>query len=483
MVIQLSPHTEQTHLPAGVGGAEPPEKPAEKTEAGVFARILSGLLRKTEAAEHAEHTEIPGDIPTAETAESGEINLPLKGKSIRGGKAAEAVTEKTGTEKNRKTVESEPELTEQEHTILFTIDRLFGQSGEQNTLGEEKEVAVFETVFEAPTEDSPPGSLKAVEAVFTEMAQPQAIAAEGKHPLPEKDAVPVVHSTAELDKNPKNNGEKVKIRQNTAETPSGSGFITPEKAGEGLFRQIETKNINPGEKEGRNRLEETRAKDRRRGVTFEVRDFRSSGEQTGAVKENVVQMRAETRPGAEAAREITLELHLPGQGREAPSAVTSWEARAGEAFENLLARELHQNFNNDIVRHASVMLRDGNEGTIRLALKPENLGSVKIHLKMAENKITGRIVVESAEALRAFERELDSLEQAFRNSGFDGANLEMSLATDGRGADRQWQEMEASQFLPGQYAASHYDAAVERMEMPLTLDVYHHGAMAINVLA
>jgi flagellar hook-length control protein FliK len=150
----------------------------------------------------------------------------------------------------------------------------------------------------------------------------------------------------------------------------------------------------------------------------------------------------------------------------------------------MLARELHQNFNNDIVRHASVMLREGNEGTIRLALKPESLGNVKIRLEMAENKITGRIVVESEEALRAFEREISSLEKAFRESGFEGASLEMSLAADGGGA-QQCQETEASPTLPWHYAASRYDAAVENTEiLPAhASDFYRQGAWAVNVLA
>jgi len=91
--------------------------------------------------------------------------------------------------------------------------------------------------------------------------------------------------------------------------------------------------------------------------------------------------------------------------------------------------------------------------------------------------------VETMEALRAFEREIASLEKAFQDSGFEGANLEMSLADHGGGAEQQWQGTEASQFLPDYYAASRYDAAFESMEVPLTLDVYQQGTRAINVLA
>jgi flagellar hook-length control protein FliK len=179
-------------------------------------------------------------------------------------------------------------------------------------------------------------------------------------------------------------------------------------------------------------------------------------------------------------QEMTLELRLPEQAHN--QAETVWEAKAGKAFEDMLARELHQNFNGDIVRHASMALRDGGEGTIKLSLKPESLGNVKIHLELAENKITGRIVVESEEALRAFKREIHSLEQAFKESGFNNANLDLSMSSDGRGA--QWQESEAG-TLPPQAIAIRYDAALEEAQAPITDAAawYRRGMITINVLA
>jgi flagellar hook-length control protein FliK len=162
--------------------------------------------------------------------------------------------------------------------------------------------------------------------------------------------------------------------------------------------------------------------------------------------------------------EIIVELRSVSGGESSAQAETSWETRSSQAFEDILARELHQNLNGDIVRQASVVLKDGGEGTIKLSLRPESLGNVKIHLEMADNKITGHIIVESEEALRAFEKEAASLEQAFRDSGFDGANLDMSLAQDGRGAGDQWRGEEASPFLSGWVAASQYDAALEKAE-------------------
>jgi hypothetical protein len=81
---------------------------------------------------------------------------------------------------------------------------------------------------------------------------------------------------------------------------------------------------------------------------------------------------------------------------------------------------------------------------------------------MADNKVTGHIVVESEAALRAFERELASLEQAFRDSGFDGADLNMSLGGEMAG---EWNGEEAGRSpAPERLAALRYDAAPERTE-------------------
>jgi flagellar hook-length control protein FliK len=153
----------------------------------------------------------------------------------------------------------------------------------------------------------------------------------------------------------------------------------------------------------------------------------------------------------------------------------------------MLARELHQNLNGDIVRHASILLKDGGEGLIRLSLRPESLGNVKIRLEMAENKVTGHIVVESDEALRAFEREIHSLEQAFRDSGFEGANLDIAYAPAG-GQDaqgRRWKEEEASPLLLNRLAASGYDTAGDSLVSGISgpnADPYGQGQVRINLL-
>ncbi len=132
------------------------------------------------------------------------------------------------------------------------------------------------------------------------------------------------------------------------------------------------------------------------------------------------------------------------------------------SFADALARELRESYNNDIVQRASVVLKDGGDGLVRLSLKPEALGSVKIKLELADNKIAGKILVETDEALKAFGKELRSLEQAFLDGGFDGASLELALSSgdSGAGSGRREDSGAPRPFFSDRLAAGEYDSAV-----------------------
>jgi hypothetical protein len=263
----------------------------------------------------------------------------------------------------------------------------------------------------------------------------------------------------------------------------------PEEAVPGLFphrlRQAGSGSGDGGRDDPQSRL--TRQKDKRREkITLEVQDFRTVNDTASGPLNAQSPRPLETPLTGRGETEILVELR--GPGREAPQAADhTWESRAGRSFEDFLARELHQNLNGDIVRHASVVLRDGGEGTIRLALRPESLGNVKIRLEMADNKVTGHIVVESEAALRAFERETASLEQAFRDSGFDGAELDMSLAQGEGGMGRGWNGEDPDRpAAPERLAALRYDAAPERSGTAAageTAGIFaRNGRIAVNIL-
>jgi flagellar hook-length control protein FliK len=490
VVIQLSPQTEPAYAATSQiipheHEAELPQKPdAEKGELGVFAKILASLTGKGAVNKGSPNenlltkTGAEGQVTEGERSnkseKAAELGKTAKGKESLAPKktAATAITEVNESLKNGETETETPlvDHSEHENNVFHTISRLIGQEKDQTT---EKGVLISDAI----PAHSPEHGRKTEKAEVVVAAQALNELVGNEKQAQTTGAV----TAAELTGISKDESKKSRPRQNSGEAIDRSEFAAEKNKTEALSHRIETKKEISGEKELRNRLEEARS--RRRAVSFDLRDYRSSSQADLTHREGAVQLRigAETRVPVDTTREITLELRLPNQGQDSSSAATTWETKASQALENMLARELHQNFNNDIVRHASIALRDGNEGTIRLALKPESLGNVKIHLEMAENKIIGHIVVESEEALRAFEREISSLEKAFRDSGFESANLEMSLAADGRGAEQQWQEMEASRFLPGQIAASRYDAALEQMETPITLDIYQ-GTRAVNVL-
>jgi len=101
-----------------------------------------------------------------------------------------------------------------------------------------------------------------------------------------------------------------------------------------------------------------------------------------------------------------------------------------------LMKQLEENVNNKIVKQSSIILKDGGSGEIKLILRPEQLGKVRIRLNLTDNKITGQIFVDSSSVKDVFEQNLQNLERAFKESGFDTASLNVSVGGDHSG-DRE----------------------------------------------
>lgn len=90
----------------------------------------------------------------------------------------------------------------------------------------------------------------------------------------------------------------------------------------------------------------------------------------------------------------------------------------------------------DLVKTAGLVVRDGG-GEIRLTLKPESLGSVRIRLSLEDGKVEGRIVVDTPEARRAFEAGIDSLVRALQADGFQTGALQVSVSGGNANDSRQ----------------------------------------------
>jgi len=483
--MYISPYYEAVPLEAvQVSALESPERPdtdePDSNSIGEFAQILAGMLRETQP-EQIPQTE-DGAADTVLLAEA--IEIPIAGE-IAGESAGEIAGEIFPVPEQSLLSARSVEMTFNSDT-LATEEAAFADFTE---LGDNLFDGVETLLYSDYAAQA--DAVSAEGPVETEMEMEAELAVDVDADAPAVFNQPDDADTAILASNAGSAAQAedaAQMNQKPAANTSGEKDFSKSKISQGeeaaqpafVERREEVPVAAKSGEDKKSRLEETRGRDRRGArLSVEVNDLRGlrSAQTEAGQRVNVGHERgAATEAGT---REITLELRLPEQGHKSPALETNWATKSAHAFEDLLARELHQNFNNDIVRHASMILRDDNRGTIRLALKPDSLGNVKIRLEMAENKISGHIIVESEEALRAFEREIHFLEQAFKESGFADASLNMSLANDGSGAEQFQQWAQTRSLLTESDAASRYDAR-EQTESPLT---FERGQTIINMLA
>jgi hypothetical protein len=93
-------------------------------------------------------------------------------------------------------------------------------------------------------------------------------------------------------------------------------------------------------------------------------------------------------------------------------------------------RSFQQNNLPELVRQTGIILKEGGTGEIRLVLKPENLGSVRIRLELGESSLAGRIVVENSSVKELLEASMEQLKSALRHEGFQSASLEVAVSGD-----------------------------------------------------
>ncbi len=105
------------------------------------------------------------------------------------------------------------------------------------------------------------------------------------------------------------------------------------------------------------------------------------------------------------------------------------------AFRRLLTPE--------IVQQSRIILKDGGKGEIKLILKPESLGRVRIRINIQDNSIEGKILVENSTVRELFEGNLEHLKNALRSEGFDTAALEVAVGGEKSGRDPAKEEFPA----------------------------------------
>lgn len=173
---------------------------------------------------------------------------------------------------------------------------------------------------------------------------------------------------------------------------------------------------------------------------FEIHDMRSEQSTVNALdaSDAYVQRLADRKEFNAAYAEqqqernqLTMELAANTAAAAAEQNITSSSTQAAGAasstFQSMLASAVQENAP-DFVRAGSIVLRDNNQGAINLILHPESLGNVKIQLSLSDKVISGQITVHSNEAYQAFKEGIDSIKQAFAQSGFDTGSFDLNFA-------------------------------------------------------
>ncbi len=106
-------------------------------------------------------------------------------------------------------------------------------------------------------------------------------------------------------------------------------------------------------------------------------------------------------------------------------------ARIQTKGEGGFLKQLQERLNPEIVKRAGIIVRDGGRGEIRLDIKPEHLGNVRIRVSLEDSNIVGKIFVENSSIRNIFEQNLQNLQRSFREHGFETASLEVTVG-DGR---------------------------------------------------
>lgn len=213
---------------------------------------------------------------------------------------------------------------------------------------------------------------------------------------------------------------------------------------------------------------------------FVVEDFRSSVPQdsSSGVYEAGAESRVET-----SSSEMSADFKSVSYSSQPAESGAVFEGNAANEvpssnFSELLAQEIKNNAQ-DFVQAGKIVLRDNNAGEIKLQLYPENLGSVKIQLKMSgDKKLNGEIVVSSKEAFEAFSESMSGLVASFKDSGFDTSDFNLSWS----GRDKE--DGESGNFKPGEYFSAEKSAAVINRSQVFAEHVFGYGrAENVNVIA
>jgi flagellar hook-length control protein FliK len=183
----------------------------------------------------------------------------------------------------------------------------------------------------------------------------------------------------------------------------------------------------------------TRAAAQQREPVIHIVDLRAPARRTAAdpVSATTAQAQAADKDfsAALASRTAPLRDASPAPApAPAPAAPSAFQQAPLDRFQAMAGSEL--------LRASNLILKDGG-GEIRLVLKPESLGSVRIRMNLVDNAIEGRIVVDNSSVKQVVDANMDELRRALTAQGFQPGALQVSVGGQGTDADAHRHEQPA----------------------------------------
>ena len=126
--------------------------------------------------------------------------------------------------------------------------------------------------------------------------------------------------------------------------------------------------------------------------------------------------------------QMTMELMAKAEQNITSSSSQSAGAN-GSNFQAMLSNAVQENAP-DFVKAGNIVLKDNNQGSINLILRPEGLGNVKISLNLDDKNLSAQILVHTKEAMDAFKESIPSLKQAFTESGFETGSFDLNFSNN-----------------------------------------------------
>ena len=127
---------------------------------------------------------------------------------------------------------------------------------------------------------------------------------------------------------------------------------------------------------------------------------------------------------------VQMTMELAAKAEQNITASSSQAAGAtGSDFQAMLSNAVQDNAP-DFVKAGNIILKDNNQGSINLILRPEGLGNVKISLNLDDKNLSAQITVQTKEAMDAFRESIPSLKQAFAESGFETGSFDLNFSNN-----------------------------------------------------